>query len=496
MKFFSAISVTLLAIGLGFLLGRGHGSRSADAMASRRVLYWIDPMHPAYRSDHPGTAPDCGMQLEPVYADSLTSASVVKSLDMVAFSDSQLEKQALSMAAVRVERTAGSEYLRLPGRVVADQTRIYKVNAGVDGFVKKTHEDTVGSFVKKNQRLAVIYSPEFLTVFGGYLSASERTQNTALKDGVAASQGIAGVQNWADRLRNLGVGDAQIAEVNESRKIPEDIYVLSPVNGFILSRNIAANGRFERHTEFYRIADLSHLWIIADVPVEEATYIHPGMVVNLIGPNLKSSFSARVSNVLPEVDPASRILKLRVEVDNPRFSVRPEMLVTLEIQARAPAGLSVPRDAVIDSGLEQRVFVQAAKGIFEPRTVKTGSRFKDRVEIVRGLSEGEWVASKASFAIDSEARLQTAAPPLGSRVEEGDQTAKTRIRRRSAPRVANNPSAPSIADNKDGCRPNSENSSNAKKLSQVAALDSRLKTCEQNSIQEHQPGFSPSGGRP
>lgn len=406
------IAVILLAAASGFMIGRGHGSRPARAdSGQRRVLYWIDPMHPAYKSDHAGIAPDCGMQLEPVYADS-SSPAAASSLALVSKAEGNHEDQVSQLAVVRVARSAASESLRVPGRVIPDETRVYKITAGVDGFVKDTHDDAAGNFVKKDQRLAVIYSPEFLTVLGGYLSASERTQNTTSKEGAAAAQGITGVQNWSDRLRNQGVSDAQIEELGRTRKIPEDIYVVSPVNGFVLSRTIAANERFERHTEFYRIADLSRVWIMADVASEQAEYLRPGATARVIGPDLKSTFTARVSNVLPQVDPVTRIVKLRLEADNPHFALRPEMLVQIEFTERASASLSLPRDAVLNSGREQLVFVKTSNGSFEPRTVATGRRFQDRIEILRGLAEGEWVAATASFAIDSEARLKNVSLPL------------------------------------------------------------------------------------
>ena len=396
----------MLAAASGWVLGRGHTPRPSGAdSGQRRVLYWVDSMHPAYKSDHPGIAPDCGMQLEPVYADSLRAAPGSTSLVLASEGRTNRENQLSQLTAVRVERVAETKSLRAPGRVIPDETRVYKVNAGVDGFVKETHDDGAGNFVKKDQRLAAIYSPEFVTVLGGYLSASERIQNTTSTEGLAATQGITGVQNWSDRLRNQGMSDAQIEELRQSRKIPEDIYVVSPVNGFIISRAIAANQRFERHTEFYRIADLSRVWIMADVTGDQAQYLRPGTLARVICSDGKNKFTARVSNVLPQVDPVTRLARLRLEADNPHFVLRPEMFVEVETTQRADSSLTVPRDAVLDSGLEQRVFVRTSGGTFEPRRVKTGQPFQDRIQIVRGLAEGEWVAASASFVIDSEARL-------------------------------------------------------------------------------------------
>ncbi|HWC15637.1 MAG TPA: efflux RND transporter periplasmic adaptor subunit [Terriglobales bacterium] len=404
MKLFSAISALLLAGLFGFLLGHTHPSRSNGLQSSKKVLYWVDPMHPAYKSDHPGIAPDCAMKLEPVYADSIIAAIATSPQPMAGPGDST---RRWDIRVVTARRGSETGSLRLPGRVVADETRVFNINAGVDGFVKETHGDAIGNFVRKDQPLATIYSPEFLTVLGGYLSASERSQNAPTKDGLAAALGTTGILNWSDRLRNLGVSDTQIAQLKQTRKIPEDIYVVAPVDGFILSRSIAANARFERHTEFYRIADLSHVWIKATVSPEDISYFRPGTMVRVLVPDLGMKFHARVSSALPEVDPATRLLQLRLETDNPRFAMRPEMLVNVDLPVHAPAGLTLPKDAVMDSGRGKRVFVQLADGTFEPRQVETGWRVGDRVQIVHGLEEGERVAAAASFVLDSEASLGT-----------------------------------------------------------------------------------------
>lgn len=408
MRVFSGILAVLLAVGGGFLVGRGRMPRSSDADSGRHVVYWVDPMHPAYKSNHPGTAPDCGMPLEPVYADSVAASIASDGPGFEGkFDDEIRHYHEANVGVVKVEPASETYKLHIPGRVVPDETRIYNVNAGVDGFVKETYGDVVGHFVKKDQRLAAIYSPEFLTVLGGYLSASERTQNAGSKEGLAAAQGVTGVENWADRLRNLGVSDAQITELKETRKIPEDIYVVSPVNGFILSRRIATNERFERHTEFYRIADLGWVWVTANVSAADIEYLRPGTVAHIVVPGIRSTFLARVSSALPQVDSATGIWTVRLEADNSHFALRPETFVNLYLSVHAPAGLTVPREAIMDSGLQKRVFVELANGTFQSRTVETGWHLEDRVQIIGGLAEGERVAASASFMVDSEARLKS-----------------------------------------------------------------------------------------
>jgi multidrug efflux pump subunit AcrA (membrane-fusion protein) len=161
--------------------------------------------------------------------------------------------------------------------------------------------------------------------------------------------------------------------------------------------------------EFYRITDLSHVWIVADLFESEAQYFRPGARARIELPNLKRGVSARVSTLLPQIDPSARTLKLRLEADNSSFALRPGMFVDVELTVATPPGLSLPADAVLDSGLSKRVFVDLGNGIFAPRRVETGERFGDRVQILKGLVEGETVVASGTFLVDSESRLRSTA---------------------------------------------------------------------------------------
>jgi membrane fusion protein, copper/silver efflux system len=405
---------------LSYSLGRRHTAPNAtESTRTRRVLYWVDPMHPSYKSDHPGIAPDCGMALEPVYADSVTSAKATPSALRGAV-DIDLEKQQLvGIRVIPVEKTSGTQKVRLLGRVVPEDTRVYRINSGMDGFVRETYNDSVGELVKKDQKLATSYVGDTLAVASGFLAATAGVPGAVGKDGArtvpfpgaVSKQGVSSLQGYTDRLRNLGVSEVQIKQMAESHQLPETVDIVAPAEGFILARNISPGQHFERAMEFYRIADLSKVWILADVFGSEAEAFQPGTIARISLPDRQKSFWARVSNVLPQVDPATRTLKLRLEVDNPGFALRPDMFVDVELSVKQRPGLTVPLDAVIDSGGEQRVFVERDNGVFEPRPVETGWRLGDRVEIVRGLAEGEHVVAAGTFLVDSESRLKSAAQP-------------------------------------------------------------------------------------
>jgi membrane fusion protein, copper/silver efflux system len=402
---------------ISYVLGRHHSQPATESAHTRRILYWVDPMHPNYRSDHPGTAPDCGMQLEPVYADSAPPPGQTVAVRGAI----EIDPASQRLVGIRVatpEKTSGTHTVRFLGRVVPEDTRTYLVNSGMDGFIRETFGDSVGEFVKKDQRLATSYVGDTLSVASGFLAATAAVPGSVGKDGArttpfpgaVAKQGVSSLQGYTDRLRNLGLSEAQIRQMAQDRQLPETVDIVSPADGFILARNVTPGQHFERSTEFYRIADLSQVWIVADVFGSDAQDIHAGTVARVTVSDQRGTFSARVTNALPQVDPATKVLKLRLEAKNSNYSLRPDMFVDVELPVEGPAGVTVPRDAVIDSGHKQQVFVERSAGVFEPRNVQIGWISGDRVEIIRGLAEGERVVVEGTFLVDSESRLKSSAP--------------------------------------------------------------------------------------
>jgi Cu(I)/Ag(I) efflux system membrane fusion protein len=412
-----AVLIGILML-LSYVAGRKQKTQAGSVAAStaRRVLYWVDPMHPDYKSDHAGTAPDCGMELEPVYAEN-TSVQVESQAPAVhgMIGIDSAKQQLFGIRVSAVEKTPARENVRVLGRVVPEDTRVYRLDSGMDGFVRETYNDSLGTLVKKDQKLATCYGADSLAVASGFLAATAAIPGATGKDGArtmpfpgaVAKQGVSSLQGYTDRLRNLGMSDAQIKQMAENRQLPESVDVVSPVDGFILSRNISAGQHFDRSMEFYRIADLTRVWIVADIFASDAQNFRPGTAARLTLSGGGKSFTARVTEILPQVDPSTRTLKLRLEAANPGFALRPDMFVDVDLPASVPAGLSIPVDALIDTGREQRVFVERGHGVFEPRTIQTGWRLGDRVQVIQGLSEGERVVSAGTFLVDSESRLKS-----------------------------------------------------------------------------------------
>jgi membrane fusion protein, copper/silver efflux system len=324
-------------------------------------------------------------------------------------------QQTVGIRVGQAEKKPFTHTIRLLGRVAADETRTYFINATIDGWITKTLPNTTGSFVKKGETLAAFYSSEFLSAGQALLfalSSMDRVRTTGKEPEFQKDQLTQfkiNLQQYKDSLRNLGMGDLQIEEMIRTRKYMENVNVTSPVDGIILARNVSLGQRFEKGTELYRIADISRVWILADVYQNEAESFVPGTVARVNLPQQKKTYQAKVSEVLPVFDPTTRTLKARLETDNPGFVLRPDMFVDVDLSVAYPEAIVISADAVLDSGLRKTVFVLRGEGLFEPREVKIGRHVGSQVEIIEGLNAGERIVTSGNFLVDSESKLQLAA---------------------------------------------------------------------------------------
>jgi RND family efflux transporter MFP subunit len=401
-------SLVLIAVG-AFIAGRFTGPSSSNNKAtSKKILYYVDPMHPAYKSDKPGTAPDCGMALEPVYEGDNLSAKLTLPAGAVAITAEQ--QQLIGVRVEKVEKNSGSRTIRTTGRVAPDDNRVFRLMAGTDGWIRDLQDNPAGTVVKKDQLLATFYSREFRNAeqaYLGSLASIERVKGT--RDGDDQRLSDSSVRVNEEQLRTLGMGEPQIRELAKTRQVTGDISLVAPVDGVVLSRTITPQQRFEKGTEFYRIADLSKVWVVADVFSDDTASLRPGSKATVMVRELGKTVTATVSSSPPLFDATSRTLKLRLETDNPGMFLRPEMYVDIEFRAPAPTGISVPAEAILDSGMQKIVYLETSDGVFEPRPVELGGSFANRVTIKRGLAEGDRVVTSGNFLIDSESRMKPAA---------------------------------------------------------------------------------------
>jgi membrane fusion protein, copper/silver efflux system len=394
-------------------VGISHRSREPG---ERSVLYWVDPMNPRIHSSAPGIAP-CGMPFEPVYADGRPAAAASGSRAPSPPPGSvTVLPEVQQLAGVRVEEAqirGVTTTLRLFGRVVADESRVYRLYSVTDGWIRQVSTAATGTYVKKDELLASYYSPEIPGPQQAFISALDALDRLATSGSTNADQlelSRKTARTAKQQLLNLGMGETQIEEIARTRTVAQTVELRSPASGFLLARNASMGQRFDRTSELYVIADLERVWVVADASGDDVEQLVPGTraVVRVAGS--REAIPAVVSGVLPRFDPATKALKVRLEAPNSRFALRPDMFVDVEAVVTRHRALVVPTAAVLDSGLQKTVFVDRGGGAFERRPVETGWRAGGFVEIAAGLAAGERVAVSGNFLLDSESRMRLVGP--------------------------------------------------------------------------------------
>lgn len=451
LRYLLLVVVVAGAFGGGYLF-RARGGQPPETPGARRVLYYVDPMHPAYRSDQPGIAPDCGMTLEPVYADeggtpAPTAGKILYYRDPHqpkytadkpglnpetgnTLEPVYAETAARPASAIRVpverQQLAGVRFataewtdaprsVRTVGTVAYDETRLARVHPRIDGWVEKVFVNFTGDFVKAGQPLLTIYSPELLASQQELLLA--RRARDLMKNNPMASASDGGSALFDAARRRLELWDLspdQIARILETGEPIRSVTLHSPATGFVVNREVFPNQRVTPESELYTIVDLSRVWIMADVFESDIPLMRPGTPARVTFTSGAEALDARVSYVQPQVDAVTRTLKVRLEAANPGTRLKPDMFVNVELDMPGARVLTVPSGAVLDTGARQTVFIDLGDGYIEPRLITAGGRVGDRVVVTSGLSGGERVVASGTFLIDSESQLKSAAAGMGA----------------------------------------------------------------------------------
>ncbi|MBI5578106.1 MAG: efflux RND transporter periplasmic adaptor subunit [Deltaproteobacteria bacterium] len=323
-------------------------------------------------------------------------------------------QQMVGVRTAIVEKAAGEHIIRAVGRVAPDEKRVYRLVAGTDGWIRETYANDTGTLVKKDERLASFYSPLFRASQLAYISLLSSSPEDRFQSGgrqaLAPSQlASVSLQTYIDALESLGMSEKQMKEIASTKQVTDKVFILAPATGFIIARNVSPGQRFDKGAEWYQIANLDRVWILADLFPNDAGNAKPGMNARVTLPGQNKQFHATVTKVLPQLDPGSRTLKVRLELDNPDHFLRPDMFVNVEFPVVRSPALTVQADAILESGLRKTVFVERGNGYFEPREVETGWRHGNQVEITMGLDPGERIAVSGNFLIDSESKLSLSA---------------------------------------------------------------------------------------
>jgi RND family efflux transporter MFP subunit len=395
----------------------------------RKILYYQDPMHPWYKSDKPGIAPDYGMKLVPVYADE-QQTTAAGPLPPGAVQISPARQQLMGVTTAVADYRPVEKTIRTVGQVAIDETRLADVHVKVSGWIEKVFVDYTWQPVKKGDPLFTIYSPDLLATEQEYLLALRARKTLGASPYQEVSSGTESLLEAARRRLALwDLTDAQIKQLEESGKAQHELTFYAPASGYVMERKAFPNQYVTPDTELYKLVDLSRVWVQADVYEFEMPSVSLGQEATLTTESLPGvSWRGRLVFVNPEVKADTRTGIVRLEFPNPELKLKPGMFVNVELHKSFGRQLTVPVDAVLDSGTRQVVFVDLGHGVFAPREVKVGERTQDYAAILRGLRAGERVVTRANFLVDSESNLREAIsgmPGMPEMKQEG-QTAPPR----------------------------------------------------------------------
>lgn len=414
-----ALAVAALAGVGGYLLGKrqAHAPENAAAMpldpgagavlsdaSGRRVLYWHDPMVPGQRFDKPGKSPFMDMQLVPVYADAAADEGSV----------SVSPRLAQSFGVRTVEARSGSleTGFRATGAVAVDERTLTGVQSRVQGFVERLHVRATYDPVREGQPVADLFVPEWVAAQEELLAlkASAAARDTALVDAAR------------NRLRLLGMPDAEVARVEHEAKSSGRVTVTSPVSGIVWEIGARDGMAVMPGTNLVRIAGLASVWVIAEVPEAQAGLVVAGVPVEVRAATAPDRvLRGTVQALLPDVNAATRTVRARIVLANPGGALKPGMYATVAFAgAKSTASVLVPSEAVIRTGTRDVVIVVSGEGRYAPVDVEVGRESGDLTEIRRGVAAGTHVVASGQFLIDSEAslrgvlaRMNTGAAPSG-----------------------------------------------------------------------------------
>jgi RND family efflux transporter MFP subunit len=330
--------------------------------------------------------------------------------------------QSIGIVLGKVEFKAINSELRFYGNVQVDERRQAYVQTRFAGWIRKVYADATGNFISKGQPLFTIYSPELVSTEQEYLLAKQNSESLQKSgvNGVAA--GASSLFSAAkERLLQWEVSSAEIEKLDQTGKLITDLTINSPVSGYITQKNALPNMYVQPETMLYTIADLSDVWVLAQVFQSDAGKIKPGDPAEVtVDAYPGRIFHGRVDYILPQLDMNTRTLPVRLVFANPGLKLRPGMYVNIGVKPAMGRQLVVPASAAFHSGTRNLVFVYGGEGNIEPREVELGPQVGDQVVVAKGLKGGEQIVTSANFLIDSEAQLQAAAgafipPPPGAR---------------------------------------------------------------------------------
>ena len=409
--FWTALTTTLvLAIAASVLWWRlshvGAGSQSGPSSAPMQVT--AETSSASASNSDPGSAAE-------------TQNGNMPETPLVPIQLTPQRMQSIGIALGKVESKSVSSELRFYGSVQVDERRQAYVQTRFAGWIRKVYADATGNFIGKGQPLFTIYSPDLVSTEQEYLIAKKNSESLQRSGVSGVASGAASLLSAAkERLLQWEVSPGEIEKVDQSGKPITDLTIYSPVSGYITDKKALPNMYVQPETMLYTVADLSDVWVLAQVFQSDAGKIKPGDSAEItVDAYPGRVFNGRVDYLLPQIDMNTRTLPVRLVFPNPGLKLRPGMYVN--VRAKLPMGrqLVVPASAAFHSGTKNLLFVYQGEGSIEPREVEFGPQVGDQIVVSKGLKADEQIVTSANFLIDSEAQLQAAAgafvpPPPGA----------------------------------------------------------------------------------
>ena len=329
--------------------------------------------------------------------------------------------QSIGVRTGKVESRNVDDEIRVTGNVAVDETRLSIVQVRYPGYIHKVFADATYQYLRKGQPLFTIYSPDLVATEREYLVAKQNQQRVAQSTIPGVTEGAASLLAAAsERLKQWGVPQREIARLQSTGEIQQELQVDSPVSGYITERNALPNLTVQPETRLYSVADLSTVWVLAEVFQNDLGRIKVGDRASLTVDSYPGrTFEGRVNFVYPQVDMTTRTARARLRFSNPALKLTPGMFVNVSLKVAMGKQVVIPATGVLQSGTRQIVFVSREDGYIEPREVQLGARAGDDFIVLKGVKAGEEILTSANFLIDSESQLQAALgtfvpPPPGA----------------------------------------------------------------------------------
>lgn len=406
-----ALSALMIGLAGGYGWAQRNASRvaiAAQATGARVPLYYRHPMNPDITSPVP-KKDEMDMDYAPVYAgEGPQDAAGTVRIDTVT-------EQNIGVRTAKAEARALSHVIQAEGRVDYDETRLARINPRTEGWVQTLEAAATGQSVRRGQTLLSLYSPQLVSAQQEYLLA---LHNRTAMQGSQHDELRRGADELAEaargRLALLNVPSAQIEALARSGRVVTATPLLSPVDGVLVNVGVRPGQYVSPATELFAVADLSRVWVYADIYENELPWVRVGDSAAMhLAAAPGRIFKGKVAYLYPAVDAKTRTMKLRLEFANGDGLLKPEMFAEVTVSGAArETAVAVPSEAVLRSGVHDRVFVVSAPGKFEPREVQTGVSAEGWTEITQGVKAGEEVVTSAQFLIDSESKLSEATAKL------------------------------------------------------------------------------------